>query len=156
MLVVFVKRLYESQKGSRTKRARGLSTCSSLSLRHCFTTSMSKCILVFCIDKRRRPLPRSAKYAQDDDRSTLALFFESHQGIVSSDQAGSISKIIENVSYSKEVKRIAAGQQTFWHETCLELHWYIELPAYTHHCSYCASIVYRMPTSWTLWVRWGS
>ena len=93
------------------------------------------------------PLSRSAKYAQGDDRSTLAVFFERHKEIVSSDQAGRVSKIIENVSYSKEVKRIAAGQQTPWHETCLELHWYIEMPAHTHQCSHCPSVVYRMPTS---------
>jgi len=71
------------------------------------------------------PTPRSAKYAQGDDRSKLAVFFKSHQEIISTDQAERIAKIIENVSYSKEVKRMAAGQQTSWHETCLELHWYV-------------------------------
>jgi uncharacterized protein len=81
--------------------------------------------LVFCLDKRQSQLSCSAKYAQGDDRSKLAAFFEGHQDIISSGQAGHVSKIIENVSYSKEVKRIAAGQQTPWHKTCLELHWYV-------------------------------
>lgn len=32
-------------------------------------------------------------------------------------------KIVDNISYRKEVKRITGGLQTPWHETCLELHW---------------------------------
>ncbi|GAA5864131.1 hypothetical protein JCM3774_006391 [Rhodotorula dairenensis] len=33
-----------------------------------------------------------------------------------------VERIVDNVSYSKEVKRIAAGQQTEWHLSCPELH----------------------------------
>jgi len=43
-------------------------------------------------------------------------------GAISEDRARLVCKICENVSYSKEVKRIAAGLQTPWHETCVELH----------------------------------
>lgn len=36
-----------------------------------------------------------------------------------------VERIVENVSYSKEVKRVAAGEETEWHLTCPELHWYV-------------------------------
>lgn len=34
-----------------------------------------------------------------------------------------VERVVENVSYSKEVKRTAKGEQTAWHDTCAELHW---------------------------------
>lgn len=43
-------------------------------------------------------------------------------GAISEDRARLVARICENVSYSKEVKRITNGQQTEWHEQCLELH----------------------------------
>lgn len=64
----------------------------------------------------------SAKYSKGDDRSLLETFFRAHEEAISQDIAAKVSKIIENVSYSKEVKRIAGGLQTPWHESCLELH----------------------------------
>lgn len=41
---------------------------------------------------------------------------------ITEERARLVCKICENVSYSKEVKRIQAGSQTPWHDTCLELH----------------------------------
>ena len=43
-------------------------------------------------------------------------------GHITEERAQLVCKICENVSYSKEVKRIQAGAQTPWHDTCLELH----------------------------------
>ena len=43
-------------------------------------------------------------------------------GAISEEQARLVAKICENVSYSKEVKRVKNGQQTLWHDSCLELH----------------------------------
>lgn len=34
-----------------------------------------------------------------------------------------VMKIIDNVSYSKEIRLRQAGEWTKWHDTCLELHW---------------------------------
>ncbi|GAA6002574.1 HD domain-containing protein [Rhodotorula paludigena] len=56
-------------------------------------------------------------------REHLAPFWDKHGGTdVSDEQRRLVERIVENVSYSKEVKRIAAGQQTEWHLTCPELH----------------------------------
>ncbi|BGP18005.1 hypothetical protein JCM10213_005044 [Rhodosporidiobolus nylandii] len=33
-----------------------------------------------------------------------------------------VERVVENVSYSKEVKRVREGRQTPWHEECRELH----------------------------------
>ncbi|GAA5889314.1 hypothetical protein JCM8208_007838 [Rhodotorula glutinis] len=41
---------------------------------------------------------------------------------VSHDQRRLVERIVDNVSYSKEVKRINNGEQTEWHLSCLELH----------------------------------
>jgi len=67
----------------------------------------------------------SAKYSKGDDRSLLDAFFQEHAQVISKDVELQILKIVENVSYSKEVKRIAGGLQTPWHESCLELHWFV-------------------------------
>lgn len=57
-------------------------------------------------------------------REHLAPFWDEHgRTDVSDEQRRLVERIVENVSYSKEVKRIAAGQQTEWHLTCPELHW---------------------------------
>ncbi|GAA5957410.1 hypothetical protein JCM21900_003297, partial [Sporobolomyces salmonicolor] len=42
--------------------------------------------------------------------------------VVSERQRRLVERVIENVSYSKEVKRIKAGEETDWHSECLELH----------------------------------
>lgn len=44
------------------------------------------------------------------------------QGAISEERARLVARICENVSYSKEVKRIRGGMQTPWHDRCLELH----------------------------------
>lgn len=66
----------------------------------------------------------SAKYSKDD-RSLLEPFFQEHAQVISKEVEMQIVKIVENISYSKEVKRIAGGLQTPWHESCLELHWFV-------------------------------
>ncbi|KPV72372.1 uncharacterized protein RHOBADRAFT_9642, partial [Rhodotorula graminis WP1] len=41
---------------------------------------------------------------------------------VSDGQRRLVERVVDNVSYSKEVKRIANGEQTEWHLSCPELH----------------------------------
>jgi len=67
----------------------------------------------------------SAKYSKDDDGSLLDAFFQEHAQVIAKEAKMQIMKIVENISYSKEVKRIAEGLQTPWHESCLELHWFV-------------------------------
>lgn len=68
-------------------------------------------------------------------RATLASFWAQHDAdgghggdprlpVLDEDRRRLVERIVDNVSYSKEVKRIAAGQQTEWHLSCPELHWY--------------------------------
>lgn len=42
--------------------------------------------------------------------------------IMDEQRARLVCRICDNVSYSKEAKRIKAGEQTPWHEQCKELH----------------------------------
>ncbi|KAM0752176.1 hypothetical protein T439DRAFT_379279 [Meredithblackwellia eburnea MCA 4105] len=42
--------------------------------------------------------------------------------VISQERRRLVERIVENVSYSKEVKRIKEGKQTQWHEQCPELH----------------------------------
>jgi uncharacterized protein len=51
-------------------------------------------------------------------------FFATHleHGTISEERARLVARVCENVSYSKEVKRIKNGLQTPWHDDCLELH----------------------------------
>ncbi|GAA6063474.1 hypothetical protein JCM10212_006336 [Sporobolomyces blumeae] len=44
------------------------------------------------------------------------------QDAINDEQRRLVEKVVDNVSYSKEVKRIQNGLQTEWHERCLELH----------------------------------
>ncbi|GAA5822414.1 hypothetical protein JCM11251_006329 [Rhodosporidiobolus azoricus] len=70
-----------------------------------------------------------AKYlpagAPSDARSLLEkklwLRFPNEEDI-SEEQKRLVEKVIENVSYSKEKKRRAAGEETEWHRTSRELH----------------------------------
>lgn len=53
----------------------------------------------------------------------LNAFFTSFSSILHQSTAKTICKIIQNVSYSKEMKRRGHGE-TSWHTQCKELHWY--------------------------------
>ena len=73
-------------------------------------------------------LPKNAP--KPTARETLDPFWSQHDDddnadhqILNEERRRLIERIVDNVSYSKEVKRIAAGQQTEWHLSCLELHW---------------------------------
>jgi len=54
----------------------------------------------------------------------LGPFFKPHleTGALSEAEAELIAKVVDDVSYSKETKRIQNGKQTEWHLTCGELH----------------------------------
>ncbi|KWU43474.1 hypothetical protein RHOSPDRAFT_13076, partial [Rhodotorula sp. JG-1b] len=72
-------------------------------------------------------LPKNAP--KPTARETLDPFWSQHDDddnadhqILNEERRRLIERIVDNVSYSKEVKRIAAGQQTEWHLSCLELH----------------------------------
>lgn len=58
----------------------------------------------------------------------LAGFWAENGAGLSEERRRLVERIIENVSHSKEVRRIKEGRQTEWHETCRELHWYVALP----------------------------
>ncbi|GAA5995687.1 hypothetical protein JCM11641_003205 [Rhodosporidiobolus odoratus] len=62
--------------------------------------------------------PRASTKARD----VLKGFWEQHGHQVEDDRRTLTEKVVENVSYSKEKKRISEGKQTEWHETCTELH----------------------------------
>lgn len=69
-----------------------------------------------------------AKYLPKDApaptaRDHLAGFWALYGAGLSDERRRLVERIIENVSHSKEVKRIKEGRQTEWHETCQELHW---------------------------------
>lgn len=69
-------------------------------------------------------LPKNAP--KPTARQTLDPFWSRHDDdrqILDEERRRLVERIVDNVSYSKEVKRIAAGQQTEWHLSCLELHW---------------------------------
>uniref|UniRef100_A0A0K3CMN6 BY PROTMAP: gi/472582238/gb/EMS19934.1/ HD domain containing protein [Rhodosporidium toruloides NP11] gi/647399659/emb/CDR44557.1/ RHTO0S09e06216g1_1 [Rhodosporidium toruloides] n=1 Tax=Rhodotorula toruloides TaxID=5286 RepID=A0A0K3CMN6_RHOTO len=52
----------------------------------------------------------------------LAGFWAENGAGLSEERRRLVERIIENVSHSKEVRRIKEGRQTEWHETCRELH----------------------------------
>lgn len=69
-----------------------------------------------------------AKYLPKDKANVtakdhLAGFWSLWVDVISEEQRTLVERIIESVSYSKEVKRVKEGKQTAWHETCPELHW---------------------------------
>lgn len=69
-----------------------------------------------------------AKYLSKDApaptaRDHLAGFWAQHGAGLSDERRRLVERIIENVSHSKEVKRMKEGRQTEWHEMCQELHW---------------------------------
>lgn len=62
-----------------------------------------------------------AKYRKDRATSSVAAFLASTIGLDTS-RADLVQRICENVSYSKERRRLDAGEETEWHRTCFELH----------------------------------
>jgi uncharacterized protein len=64
-----------------------------------------------------------AIYASAAGHVPLLDFFSLHA--VPPEVADLVHKIVENVSYSKERRRMQNGEQTEWHATCLELHWLV-------------------------------
>lgn len=60
-----------------------------------------------------------------DAKGTLEPFWRAHGAVVAEDRRRLVEQIVDNVSFSKEVKRIKAGGQTEWHLSCPELHWYV-------------------------------
>ena len=55
--------------------------------------------------------------------SNLNTFFDLHAAAIPAARRGLVLRIVDNVSFSKEMKRRASGGDTDWHKTCLELHW---------------------------------
>lgn len=72
------------------------------------------------LDKKYLPRDQPVPSA----REHLGPFWSAFsQDEVADEQRRLVERVVENVSYSKEVKRIAEGGQAEWHLTCLELHW---------------------------------
>ncbi|BGO93240.1 hypothetical protein NBRC10512_000107 [Rhodotorula toruloides] len=65
-------------------------------------------------------LPRDAPVPSAQEH--LAGFWAENGAGLSEERRRLVERIIENVSHSKEVRRIKEGRQTEWHETCSELH----------------------------------
>lgn len=83
------------------------------------------------IDKKYLPRGSSVTAAEH-----LAPLWTEYEDVISEEQRRLVEQIVDNVSYSKEVKRIALSGQTQWHLTCLELHWWVLLPVFSvraHH-----------------------
>lgn len=69
------------------------------------------------------------KYAPATDTTDPYAFFlpffvgvSAHVDMVADGRAREVTKIVENVSWTTEESRRAAGQLTPWHATCIELH----------------------------------
>ncbi|ORY77249.1 hypothetical protein BCR35DRAFT_292314 [Leucosporidium creatinivorum] len=69
------------------------------------------------IDKKYLP-PGSTLTAAEH----LAPHWKGFEEIISAEQRALVERIVDNVSYSKEVKRIKNGEETEWHRSCRELH----------------------------------
>ncbi|GAA6017046.1 hypothetical protein JCM10207_001467 [Rhodosporidiobolus poonsookiae] len=70
------------------------------------------------LDKKYLPAGASAS-ARDRFESLWAPF---SQDELSDEQRRLVERVVENVSYSKEVRRIQNGEETEWHSECRELH----------------------------------
>lgn len=70
------------------------------------------------IDKKYLPPGSSVTAAEH-----LAPLWVGHEEVITEEQRRLVERIVDNVSYSKEVKRIAKGEETDWHRECRELHW---------------------------------
>ncbi|KAL8290497.1 hypothetical protein RQP46_002755 [Phenoliferia psychrophenolica] len=70
------------------------------------------------LDRKYLPKEMIEVTAQDH----LAGFWALWPGAISEERQRLVERVVENVSYTKEVKRIREGKQTDWHKTCLELH----------------------------------
>lgn len=69
-------------------------------------------------DSASSVIPTAAEYLAAQglyDGVSAVVFSEERRHLV--------GRIVDNVSFSKEKKRIAAGEVTTWHNECLELHW---------------------------------
>lgn len=70
---------------------------------------------------------------------------------VTTSQRRLVEDIISNVSYSKEVKRIKNREQTAFHETCIELHWWVFFPCddalFLHRLTRLCLPVFRTQTN---------
>ncbi|KAK4700327.1 uncharacterized protein P7C70_g5924, partial [Phenoliferia sp. Uapishka_3] len=55
-------------------------------------------------------------------KEKLSQFWAGWGEVIDSERQTLVERIVENVSYSKEIKRIKEGKQTKWHMDCLELH----------------------------------
>jgi uncharacterized protein len=68
-----------------------------------------------------------AKYLPPGSSITAAEHLAEHwkgfERVISAEQRGLVERVVDNVSYSKEVKRLKAGEETEWHRSCRELHW---------------------------------
>lgn len=53
----------------------------------------------------------------------LADFWLVHGAGVAGPRRRLVERVVESVSYSKEVMRKERGEQTAWHDNCVELHW---------------------------------
>ena len=72
------------------------------------------------IDKKYLPAGSSVTASEH-----LAPLWKGHEAVITEDQRRTVEQIVDNVSYSKEVKRIARGEETDWHKDCRELHWLV-------------------------------
>jgi hypothetical protein len=67
-----------------------------------------------------------AKYAATPElgeENIIDTFLLDHQKLLGPGRAKRIKFVVDNVSYSKEKKRIRDNAQTEEHLTCKELHW---------------------------------
>jgi uncharacterized protein len=62
------------------------------------------------------------KYARRDGSDGVEDFSALHSSSLDAPRVALVQRICENVSYSKEVQRLAGDGDTEWHRTCLELH----------------------------------
>ncbi|GAA6048362.1 hypothetical protein JCM3770_000968 [Rhodotorula araucariae] len=71
------------------------------------------------LDRKYLPKDKPVPSAEEHLASFWSAFTEDE---VDDRQRRLVERVVENVSYSKEVERIAVGRQTDWHLTCQELH----------------------------------
>lgn len=102
--------------------ARGVSTCLPQEERPDFLTIELAALLHDVLDKKYV----SAEQAADPYAFFLPFFekaaLESGLDLIEDGRARIIARIVDNVSWTTEKKRLAAGQIEDWHRQCLELH----------------------------------
>lgn len=70
------------------------------------------------VDKKY--LPSGSTLTAEEHLKPLWVGYEE---VITEEQRRLVERIVDNVSYSKEVKRLKNGEETEWHRTCKELHW---------------------------------